>query len=307
MAINVHGIPSWTGIKLGGDVTGNSSIIQKIPEIITNVSTTENNLVICSAGAGQTRNLMRTYNARKRGQKAAMKHGLDEYYQTHEALIEKLFTFKNKEWAIKKLDEYYYRLCNELKKDPSFAKVVGFGEITSTRIISMFLSTLKGFDHSLLDAYQFVRTRESDNPHYDIMDIEATEKLMREKLAPQLKRCRLNLMQGFIGRRNKTNQLTVLELDGSDMSAATAVYSLYAKEALFIKKFSVLNKPNESISMQRNFIPELMHEGYVQKCSKDGCYPVFPDSIALLAKRKKAIQARVVSYNDLYRFQTIIK
>ncbi len=111
-----------------------------------------------------------------------------------------------------------------------YDQIVGYGELISTKIISIYLQTV-GIDNRWLDARNFINTTED----YRQAKINwgATEEIIANRLMPLVNR-QLVITQGFIGRTNRNNT-TTLGREGSDYSASIFAYCLNAESVTIWK------------------------------------------------------------------------
>ncbi len=111
-----------------------------------------------------------------------------------------------------------------------YDQIVGYGELISTKIISIFLQTI-GINNRWLDARNFINTTE--NYRQAKINWEATNDIITNRLQPLVNR-QLVITQGFIGRTNRNNT-TTLGREGSDYSASIFAYCLNAESVTIWK------------------------------------------------------------------------
>ncbi len=111
-----------------------------------------------------------------------------------------------------------------------YDQIVGYGELISTKIISIFLQTI-GINNRWLDARNFINTTE--NYRQAKINWEATNDIITNHLQPLVNR-QLVITQGFIGRTNRNNT-TTLGREGSDYSASIFAYCLNAESVTIWK------------------------------------------------------------------------
>jgi len=111
-----------------------------------------------------------------------------------------------------------------------YDQIVGYGELISTKIISIFLQTI-GINNRWLDARNFINTTE--NYRQAKINWEATNDIITNRLQPLVNR-QLVITQGFIGRTNRNNT-TTLGREGSDYSASVFAYCLNAESVTIWK------------------------------------------------------------------------
>ncbi len=108
-----------------------------------------------------------------------------------------------------------------------YDQVVSLGEITSTTILSHYMS-YRGINTNWIDVRNYIKT---DATYRDAeVDWEQTEK----NIADNLPRKALNITQGFLGS-DPNNFTTTLGREGSDYTAAIFAYCLNAKSVTIWK------------------------------------------------------------------------
>ena len=111
-----------------------------------------------------------------------------------------------------------------------YDQIVGYGELISTRIISIYLQVV-GIENRWLDARNFINTTE-DYRQAGI-NWDATREIISNRLMPLVLR-QLVITQGFIGRTNRNNT-TTLGREGSDYSASIFANCLDAESVTIWK------------------------------------------------------------------------
>lgn len=111
-----------------------------------------------------------------------------------------------------------------------YDQIVGYGELISTKIISIYLQTI-GLNNRWLDARNFINTTEDYRQAR--INWGATEEIIVNRLEPLVNR-QLVITQGFIGRTNRNNT-TTLGREGSDYSASIFAYCLNAESVTIWK------------------------------------------------------------------------
>lgn len=111
-----------------------------------------------------------------------------------------------------------------------YDQIVGYGELISTKIISIYLQSID-IDNRWLDARNFINTTEDYRQAR--INWGATEEIIANRLQPLVNR-QLVITQGFIGRTNRNNT-TTLGREGSDYSASIFAYCLNAESVTIWK------------------------------------------------------------------------
>lgn len=215
--------------KFGGASVKDAPAIENLKNILHHYE--DEQLVVVISAMGKTTNFLEKL--------------LDAYYHAPEnvpALIAELRT--NHETVAEQLmgvenpflpqSERLFTLLNEQLQRPTsdnfdydYDRIVSFGELLSTTLISAYLNT-QGVETQWLDARQLIRT---DNTYREgHVDWAVTQKLVCNTINPyfQNRTHGIVLTQGFIAGTAE-NQTTTLGREGSDYSAAILAYTLDAE------------------------------------------------------------------------------
>lgn len=111
-----------------------------------------------------------------------------------------------------------------------YDQLIGYGELISTKIISIYLQSI-GLNNRWLDARNFINTTEDHREAR--INWKPTEEVITNRLLPLINR-QLVITQGFIGRNNR-NSNTTLGREGSDYSASIFAYCLNAESVTIWK------------------------------------------------------------------------
>ncbi|QIE59759.1 aspartate kinase [Rasiella rasia] len=121
-------------------------------------------------------------------------------------------------------------LDNNKSKDHAFVydQVVSYGELTSTTILSHYLSEI-GVNNTLLDVRNFIVT--NDTYREAMVDWDVTQQRIVSKVSEK----GITITQGFLGAEGKHNFTTTLGREGSDYTAAIFAYCLNAESVTIWK------------------------------------------------------------------------
>jgi aspartate kinase len=115
--------------------------------------------------------------------------------------------------------------------DYLYDQIVSAGEFLSTHIVSAWLSKIN-VSNAWLDVRDVLKT---DNAHREArLDWDLTDRLIRDRVSPMLKRERIVVTQGFLGCTSE-NFTSTLGKEGSDYSAAVFANVLDASELVIWK------------------------------------------------------------------------
>ena len=135
----------------------------------------------------------------------------------------------------KHLEELFTSLENILASESSlcydyeYDRIISFGELISTTIISDYLN-MEGIENQFIDIRKFLKT----DQHYRNanIDLELSEQLCKETF--DFKTSSIFVTQGFIAG-TRTNQTTTLGREGSDYTAALLANLLNAEDVTIRK------------------------------------------------------------------------
>ncbi|MCR4825757.1 MAG: aspartate kinase [Bacteroidales bacterium] len=215
--------------KFGGASVKDAPAIENLKNILHHYE--DEQLVVVISAMGKTTNFLEKL--------------LDAYYHApenvpaliaelrtiHETVAEQLMGVEN---PFLPQSERLFTLLNEQLQRPTsdnfdydYDRIVSFGELLSTTLISAYLNT-QGIETQWLDARQLIRT---DNTYREgHVDWAVTQKLVCNTINPyfQNRTHGIVLTQGFIAGTAE-NQTTTLGREGSDYSAAILAYTLDAE------------------------------------------------------------------------------
>ncbi|MCC6722025.1 MAG: aspartate kinase [Bacteroidia bacterium] len=221
--------------KFGGASVKDAAAVKNVSKILSRYKN-EKLLVVISAMGKTTNALERMLNAWYDGKTKEAFAELEEIKNFHNKITEKLIG-GNLQNNYHEVDNLFIELECMIENKPVnsdfdflYDQIVCYGELISTKIISIFLQTT-GIDNRWLDARNFINTSE-DYRHAKI-NWEATEEIIANRLTPLVNR-QLIITQGFIGRSNRNNT-TTLGREGSDYSASIFAYCLNAESVTIWK------------------------------------------------------------------------
>jgi aspartate kinase len=114
--------------------------------------------------------------------------------------------------------------------DQAYDRIVSFGELISTDLISQYLAK-QGFDHCLLDCRSLIKT---DNTYRNAnIDWQETKAMVKEGFQKH-RDCKVYITQGFIGSSLDGIPVT-LGREGSDFSAAILAWAVDSSEVVIWK------------------------------------------------------------------------
>lgn len=218
--------------KFGGASVRDALAVKNLTEILRN--RLRNNLVIVVSAMGKTTNHLEIILSLKLN---------DQDYSENSAILKDFHLdicnslFPSEHLIFSKIENYFILLHHELNKpitkdnyDEYYDRIVGFGELFSSRIVMEYLCT-KGMLVLWQDARELICT-DSDF-RFAKVDWQQTRKNCQAQLKPKLDTYPV-LTQGFIGA-DLRGRPTTLGREGSDFTAAILAASLDAESVTIWK------------------------------------------------------------------------
>lgn len=213
-------------MKFGGTSVGSPEAINNVVEIVKTEREAGNRvIVIVSAMAGVTDNLLASVNAAVSGNKWGYLSTADKLRERHEDALNRLVPpgkLREKTFSqIMNLLNEYTEICNAVTiLGENTARVsdaiVAYGERLSSRVVAAALKA-NGVEATAYDAGEFLLT---DDRHQGAMPLwDETQSLVDSKLVPALEKGITPIITGFIGATQK-GAITTLGRGGSDYSGA---------------------------------------------------------------------------------------
>ncbi|WP_460220172.1 aspartate kinase [Psychroserpens sp. MEBiC05023] len=216
--------------KFGGASVKNAEGVKNLASVLQNVGY-DNTLLVVSA-MGKTTNAMELVIKNYFDNKTELQSSIQDVIKYHNNILIDLFEnthhpiFKRVSIIFEDLD-YFLRRNKSPDYNFVYDQVIGFGELTSTTIISAYLNEI-GLKNNWLDVREFIKT---DNYYRTAnVDWEQTQLHIKSNFDPKI----LNITQGFLGS-DSNNFTTTLGREGSDYSAAIFAYCLNAESVTIWK------------------------------------------------------------------------
>jgi aspartate kinase len=212
--------------KFGGASVKDANAVRNVGEIVKRFAKEE--LLIVISAMGKTTNALELLADSYYKQSGDTRRIFDELKQYHDNILNELLNdihphgFDDIENTFIEL-ECLISGSPEGSFDFNYDQIVSFGEIISTKIISIYLNQTN-VRNRWIDARNFIHT---DTKYREgKVDWQKTEHLIHSKLKP-LSEKQIIITQGFIGN-SPNNNTTTLGREGSDYSAAIFAYCLDA-------------------------------------------------------------------------------
>ena len=221
--------------KFGGASIKDAAGVKNVANIL-NLYKGESLIVVISA-LGKTTNLMEEILRGYFEKKANLNELLLQLKKTHFQIASDLD--ENGLVLNHVLEDLFEQLEERLQEDPSdnfdyeYDKIVSFGEILSTNLISAYLNMI-GIKNKWLDARKLIKTDHTFREGK--VDWEKSVSIIREKVTrlKETKESNILITQGFISGTSE-NITTTLGREGSDYSAAILAFAIDAESVTIWK------------------------------------------------------------------------
>ncbi|HWY99298.1 MAG TPA: aspartate kinase [Bacteroidia bacterium] len=218
--------------KFGGASVKDTAGVKNVAAILK-LYPKEEIMVVVSA-MGKTTNALEKLVRPKN--KSEEKEVLEEIKQYHFKIIQELF--KDKKASIfstlEKDIEHLQKIASEYPTknyDERYDQIVSMGEVMSSHIVSAYLSEEK-IENEWIDAREIICT--DSNYREAKVDYDKTCEKLKSIVIPAVKKKKIAITQGFIGRAAK-NKTTTLGREGSDYTAAILAYCSHAESVTIWK------------------------------------------------------------------------
>lgn len=266
--------------KFGGASVKSADGIRNIVRIVSGV---EGNLFIVVSAMGKTTNAMEiVLDNFMKADRAASLEKLAEVEVYHNEIIAELFTNPaNGNAAVKPLfDELKGFITNGVGDDYDrwYDRLVSYGEVISTKIVSEFLAE-SSVDNAWLDMRGLLVT----DSNFREANVRMDESQVRLKAAADYSKNRIYVGQGFIGANIKGDP-TTLGREGSDYTAAVVGNLLDADSVSIWKDVPGILNADPRIFENTVHIPELTYLDAVE-LAYSGAQIIHPKTIKPLENK----------------------
>jgi len=276
--------------KFGGASVKDADAVKNVTAILRENNFNEK-VVIISAMGKTTNALENVVNLYYAG-KPEWDKALDGIYESHLAVIQKLYDNGSKAKAIedvKKITEGTRKFLNENTSrnyNYIYDQVVSIGEYLSTTIVSDYANSL-GLKNTLLDAKQVLFT---DNAYTEgKVDFVKTEKTISEKVLPLVKNGFV-ITQGFVGATPE-GFATTLGREGSDYTASIFAYSLNADRMTVWKDVEGIMNADPKEFPEAEFISEMTYHEAIEM-TYYGASVIHPKTIKPIQNKNIPLEVR---------------
>ena len=216
--------------KFGGASVKSAEGIKTVEQIIAQES---GKVVVVISAMGKTTNMLEAVVDSFFNKKPELKQNIEQVKEFHRQIIGELYGDNHRN--IDTIEEIFSQIDCLIEQKPSLSydfeydRIVSFGEILSTTIISDYLNS-KGINNKFIDIRSCIKT--DDNYREGIVSYDLSKELTREAI--DFKATNIYITQGFIAG-TLTNQTTTLGREGSDYSAALLASMLNAESVTIWK------------------------------------------------------------------------
>jgi aspartate kinase len=285
----------WKVIKLGGTsqcIQGYRNIIK----IIENRNENEKYIFVLSAVSGVTNLLEKFTNTKDETY-------IDEVIKKNDKLATDLSLIKTPNYSKIKLQ--FMRDCKNYKSthdDIYFqSKIIGYGEVISTHILSDWLEHSEFNDIQLLNSYEFIFSKKETFKLYPLGEFYGDLSKFNNIIDQNKK---IFISQGFIAS-SPTNNTILLGRGGSDTTGALISNMLNAEEYIVYTDVNGIYTTDPRICDKASIIKEIDYN-IVQELSAMGAKVMHPSSI--LPCMVKDIPIKILNtFNDNNIDYTTIK
>ncbi|WP_456441048.1 aspartate kinase [Psychroserpens sp.] len=216
--------------KFGGASVKDANGVKNLAKVLQDVGY-DNTLVVVSA-MGKTTNALELVVKNYLENKSELQSSIQDVKKYHNEIL--LDLFENTQHPIfKKVASIFEDLNHFLNHNKSpdynfvYDQTIGFGELTSTVIISEYLNSI-GIQNNWIDVRSFIKT----DSYYRRANVnwEQTQIAIKENFDKKS----LNVTQGFLGS-DANNFTTTLGREGSDYTAAIFAYCLNSESVTIWK------------------------------------------------------------------------
>jgi aspartate kinase len=217
--------------KFGGASVKDANGIRNLAAVLE--ITGEKKLLVIVSAMGKMTNSLEVVVSNYFSNRAEIDASVSEIYNYHYNIISEVF-HNNSHPVFSEVQKLFKDLSYFLKHSKSknhafvYDQVVGYGELTSTTIVSAYLSEVK-IKNKFLDVRSCIKT--NDNHRDADVDWELTQKNILNSVNPN----EITITQGFLGAEGTNNFTTTLGREGSDYTAAIFGYCLNAKSVTIWK------------------------------------------------------------------------
>jgi len=294
-------------MKFGGASVKNAGAVRNVGQIIRQHLPGQKLLIVVSAMDKTTNHLESlAWLARDANEKATWLK-FRSIRDFHHGIIQDLFP-ANDEVIQTKIGQYFAQIERIIRgilllgefPDPTYDRIVAFGELLSTTILAHFMQQ-ESVDCAWLDAREIIKT---DSTHTQASVVwSLTRENIATKVKPMLEEKSLAITQGFIGS-SLENKVTTLGREGSDYTGSIFASCLEAESLTVWKDVKGILSGDPRIEEQTAKLDLLSYERAVE-LTFYGASVIHPKTIKPL--RNAGIPLYVKCFKDTKETGTVIE
>ncbi len=274
--------------KFGGASIKDADSVRNVANVLNHYPGEE--ILIVVSAMGKTTNALEKVVQLFHHGKEGVGELLQEIRESHLAIIRELFpadehrVHNDVEILLMQLEI----ICQGQPEDnfnKTYDKVVSYGELLSTKIVSSYLNS-SGYQNKWLDARRLIRT--DQNYRFARVDWSFTERLVKDTILPGNR----YVVQGFIGSDDDLNP-TTLGREGSDYTASVLGYVLGAEEVVIWKDVPGVLNGDPKVFENTALLNQISYREAIE-LAYYGASVIHPKTIQPL--QKKNIPLRVKSF-----------
>lgn len=268
--------------KFGGASVKNAEGVCNLCRIVGNAN---DRLVVVVSAMGKTTNALEAVLDSFFNRKPDLEARLEAVMAYHNAIVDELFTSKNRYAIDEQLAQLYGNLRADLALKPSLSydyeydRIVSYGELISTTIVAAYLHT-QGVRVKFIDIRNYLKT--DDNYREGNVDMKLSHRLTNDVF--NFKSYDLYVTQGFIAG-TLTNQTTTLGREGSDYTAALLANLLNAESVTIWKDVPGVMNADPKRYSEVQVIPKLSYKEAIE-LSYCGASVIHPKTVKPIQNKK---------------------
>lgn len=292
--------------KLGGKALKDPFCIRETAENVTTAFKAPRNIVVVSAIGGITQMLISLFEAKKADNKKEMHRILRSFNRIHRKVVRNLFGRCDNYVACAKPFELMFKKLNNLAYSENFddaelyASLLQFGELVNSNIFSMYLEMI-GVPNHWFDPRPFIKTEGINSKA--TLRLPESQELISAGVTKLLEEHKTLVTAGFIASNLDSNRNSILDLDGSDDSAAIITVGVHGR-VRYIKDIDGISSDDNPIPGDTRNIYKYVEKDHYYERFEGKKAPVRINSIRILAVNGNP--TRISSYRRPDQYSTDI-
>ncbi len=250
-------------LKFGGASVKSASAVKNLLDIIKSYNNQK--IVVVISAMGKMTNAFEKLlsNIFYEKEKLDIQNSFDSIKKYHFDIVNELFE-DNENHIFQKLD-FLFKEINQIIENKNtndysflYAKLVSFGEILSTTIVSYYLNS-QNVNNEWIDIRKYIKT---DNNYREAkVEWESSTSNILKKI--DFKNTSIYITQGFIGSDNQKNT-TTLGREGSDFTGAILSYILDAEKFVCYKDVAGIFNADPNVFEQTKLLSKISYQEAIE-------------------------------------------